>query len=150
MASFSGIFTRTYPLWWLLVSPEDGNMPIITHCSVFHYRALLKVLNPGQGALHGPTPLSLPHLAPFTPGSPLRAPHASRGAERGCQCILTLTRSQRGEVGTLSSTAVHLSMGALRAASCPSRSASLDHGLSQQLRALLNTVSVWGCLNAFE
>lgn len=58
--------------------------------------------------------------------------------------------SQRDEVGAFGSIAVHLSMEAFRAATSLGRSASLDHGLLQLLRALLNTDSVWGGVNTFE
>lgn len=99
MVSFSGIFTRTYPLWWLLLPPENGSMPIITHC--FSLQNLIEGFKPWAGCLHGPAPFSLPHLASFTPGSLLCVPHVGCGAEHGCWCILTLAHIQRGEAGTL-------------------------------------------------
>lgn len=143
MVSFSGIFSRTYPLWWLLVSPEDSNTPIITHCSVFHCRALLKVLNPEQGSCVAlpPTPCS---ACTLQPSSPSCTPHAGHGAERGCWGILTWAHSQRGEAGARGSTTLHLSVGALRAATSPGWSASLDSRLCWLLGALLSTDSLWG------
>lgn len=67
MVSFSGIFTRTYPLCWLLVSPEDSNTPIVTHSTVFHYWALQKVLNSGAGCPH---PFPCPTWHPSAQAAP--------------------------------------------------------------------------------
>lgn len=45
-------------------------MPIITHCSIFRYRALLKVLNPGQGACTALHPFPCPTWHPSPQAAP--------------------------------------------------------------------------------
>lgn len=74
-------------------------MPTITHC--FSLQNLIGGFKPWAGCLHGPAPFSLPHLACFTPGSLLCAPHVGCGAEDGCWCIPPLTHLQMGEAGAL-------------------------------------------------
>lgn len=97
--------------------------------TVFHCRALLKDLHPGQVACMALHTFPCPRWHPL-PQAACYVHHMWVMVQSMMLVHPYLGTAPRGWAGHLGSAALPLSMEALRTPSCPSRSASLDCGLS--------------------